>query len=213
MGRSGPFPYFVVTVEPSTIGRRSRCTPSATRRAPAPLPAAICPARQEDDPRVSRPGGPPGPPPRPRRPASGLLLGQQPPASPTLTRRRRVRPGIRCESMSLRLIPTPPCLPRDTSKHRPGLLHVHLDGPVVELSGAKLSPELVPGGVARGVGLHLLEVRSRRTPGTTGPAGDRGGAPRPATRPIADRRRHLRLTMLTPSSVRSRIIDSTSRPT
>ena len=119
--------------------------------------------------------------------------------------------------MSLRLIPISSMpWPGKTSSMGPACActSISIDA-LVELAGAELGAELVPGGVARGVGRDLLEGAARRT---ARPArrGSRRSSSRSSARLSARSRTAAAIsafTMVTASSVRSRIIDSTSRPT
>ncbi len=154
-------PYLVVTVEPSTIGRRSRCTPSRETSGPRvpSRPAILSSSSRKMIPEFST------------RWIAWLTASSTSTsfwasswarsrrASFTLTRRRRVRPGMRFDSMSFRLMPTSSMpWPVNTSSIGPDSgLGVELDDAVVELAGAQLTAELLARAVPAGVGRDLLE--------------------------------------------------------
>ncbi len=101
-------PYLVVTVEPSTMGSRSRWTPSRETSGPCvdSRPAILSNSSRKMMPEFST------------RWMAWLTASSMSTSfwasswtsrrrpSATLTRRRRVRPGMKLASMSLRLIPT-----------------------------------------------------------------------------------------------------------
>src|SRR5215510_11117668 len=115
-------PYLVVTVEPSTMGRRSRCTPSRETSGPCTpsRPATLSSSSRKMIPESST-----------RRMACATASSTSTSfcasswarsrrASPTLSRRRRVLFGRMLASMSLMLMPTSsiPC-PENTSNIGP----------------------------------------------------------------------------------------------
>ena len=93
--------------------------------------------------------------------------------------------------------------------------HLELDQAVVEPAGAELLAELLPRGGPAGLGRHRLDApETDRVP-------DPGAREQELEEPLLGGLRGATattsaislLTMLTASSMRSRIIDSTSRPT
>ena len=211
-------PYLVVTVEPSTMGRRSRCTPSRDTSGPwAPSrPATLSSSSRKMMPESST-----------RRMAwltasststsfCASSWARRRRASPTLSRRRRVFPGMRLASMSLMLMPTSsmPC-PEKTSNMGPAWAWTS-----ISICRSSSLPE-------RSWPRSLSRVASREASGETsssvslekdspGRRGRRRSSTRSSARCSARSRTAVAisaLTMFTESSVRSRIMDSTSRPT
>ena len=211
-------PYLVVTVEPSTMGRRSRCTPCRETSGPCPpsRPAILSSSSRKMMPEFST-----------RTMACTTAssastsfwassCSRSRRASPILSRRRRVRPGRIWDSMSLRLMPTSsiPCPEKtwsigfdwsDTS------ISMTRSSSLPARSWARSFSRVASREASRDTSSRVLLVKA-----SPARRGRRRSSSRSSAWDSAFSRTAAAIsafTMVTESSVRSRIMDSTSRPT
>ena len=181
-------PYLVVTVEPSTMGRRSRCTPSRDTSGPwlRSRPAILSSSSRKMMPEFSNPADGLAHRLVDVHELLGLLLDEEPPRLADLDP-ALARPAPRHEVREHVLDVDPDllhALAGEHLEHGPRLrLHVHLDHPLVELARPELGRACRGSRPARRRGTPLRGCRSRRLPPGAAAARGRGAGPRPALPP------------------------------